>query len=159
MWPQEPDGFQDLKFGNTQTEVKTILKESVGQCYEQQRNGGCQASTKIGDSLVFLTMLFKDKSLSLISGEFPSSEFMTLKPLFLERYGTPTSDKMDTVTNRLGGKFENETLTWTGKNVSLTLERFHSSISKSNFTLSSNTYIEEVKKEQEEKRKQDAKKM
>jgi hypothetical protein len=157
VWPQEPEGFQRIKFGDSPSGL--LAKINTHSCYDKDRDGGCLSSTNVGSSMISLTLLFRDQKLGLISGEFSSFEFMTLKPLFLERYGTPTSDKIETVTNRLGGKFENETLTWTGKNVSLTFQRFYSSIGKGNFTLSSNIYIEEVKKEQEEKRKQDAKKM
>jgi hypothetical protein len=159
IWTKEPEGFQKLKFGDTEADV--LAKEPSFTCMGKPgtvyRN--CFGSTKVGDVLIHQLLIFDEKHLALISATFNSRQFDYMRPLFIERYGEPTGASKKIIQNAMGAKFENETIIWDGKAVVITFQKFSGKITESGFNLCTRAYFEKQQKDREEQLKRDATKM
>jgi hypothetical protein len=86
-WPQEPDGFNGLKFGSTQAAVEkqTALRDAQ----IDSRNGGASYRTrvKVWGIDLDVSVLFLADHLSLISVVYPASDFADVKAKLIELLG------------------------------------------------------------------------
>lgn len=87
-WPQEPDGFNGLKFGATVSEVRT--KTVFGSCLaESFGDVTCSTAISVGDVATNISLTFTNDHLTRFSGTFPSSKLNQLRDIFLHWYGNP----------------------------------------------------------------------
>jgi hypothetical protein len=124
----------------TAERICSVLKDSYG---------GAEAS------LLFALIGGK---VSNMSARFSSKDFAEVAAAMRERFGPPTSEVTDTVTNRAGAQFENETFTWKRGGEIATARRYSGTLDRASVTFISEASIEEFKRRsrgQQRKRAED----
>lgn len=78
------------------------------------------------------------------------SAYPEIKALLIERYGKPTTAKVERLQNKMGATFSSEVLSWNGKSVMLTLQERSGTIDESTAFFSS---VEHLKKKAQDRDK------
>lgn len=130
----EPDGFRGVPWGTNRETVKEQMGLTNPNCFmasESTTAYVCSGTITVGGVEATVGAGFSDAD-ALISVVlfFESKDFDQMKAAFLERYGKPTSRETPTIQNRMGAKFEQERLLWTGTKVVISLSRYADSIDK-----------------------------
>lgn len=84
--------------------------------------------------------------------------FHELVKLFVTRYGAPTKSETETVKTKGGAEFSNELLYWSGKSVSIVLERYDGDINTSTAMISNRSYLNAEAEKRKKKLTEDAEK-
>jgi hypothetical protein len=85
-WPQEPDGFDGLKFGMSPGEVAGIIE--LGERISLDHlNVAFQVRLNIGSLGVAGRLDFHSDQLIMVSGEFDIAGWDSVRSNFMERYG------------------------------------------------------------------------
>jgi hypothetical protein len=117
-WPQEPDGFNGLKFGSTQAAVEkqTALRDAQ----IDSRNGGASYRTrvKVWGIDLDVSVLFLADHLSLISVVYPANDFADVKAKLIELLGPVHKAHSHDV---LDGRTKGEDLFWYSSRVFIRL--------------------------------------
>ncbi|MCA1625999.1 MAG: hypothetical protein LC778_19825 [Acidobacteria bacterium] len=71
--------------------------------------------------------------------------------MFVEKYGEPTSISDDVVTTAMGAKYQNQSLTWFGDEVIITLSRYGGNVNEGLGSITTKQHISESAKEATEK--------
>ena len=108
-----------------------------------------QGLPDLGISGYELAIKVEDKRVKYFNLDAKSSAYPALASLFIDKYGAPTSKKVEKVKTKAGAEFENETMVWKGKAVTIVLEKFGKSINTSTAFLSSNDLMEKSAKSAE----------
>ncbi len=82
-----------------------------------------------------------DYKIAVISVSFKSSDFDAVKTAAIEKYGPGTS-KFETLRNKMGAQFENETISWADSTDILSISRYAGSIDRGTYTIKSISSIE-----------------
>ncbi|RON88458.1 hypothetical protein [Pseudomonas fluorescens] len=140
-WTQEPDSFMGLRFDQKVDVALPACPRGVGihkqMCHEPPYtnlytvNGG--PSVGFGYSLSVFAGGSGVESFYLSTN---SDNFSQLAELFTTKYGTPQSSTSEVVKTKGGASFTNETLSWRGSKVSITLQKFAGDINTSAATIS-----------------------
>ena len=88
---------------------------------------------------------------------FRSFNFLTLRDAFLTRYGEPTSYEKPVLKNRMGAEFQDEILTWNGPTMTISLQKYSSTVTAGGGSLTKHDYRNEVLRHRREQRKGAAK--
>jgi hypothetical protein len=123
-WEKEPDGFRGVKFGATMDELRATHPSTT--CYRQ--NDVCSSTWMIGSVRVKGNWRFRGGALDRIELRFHPRDYEELSGILTERYGAPMFTESSVITNALGGRFDQEELTWIGEAVALHIERYSGSI-------------------------------
>jgi hypothetical protein len=122
-WPQEPDGFNGLKFGSTQAETEQTIK--LESC-ENIRYGNltCKTTLTVAGKTFSGNILFAgpydpktdaligERHLTHITASIGKAEFAFVKAAFIKMYGQP---------HHVGDFGGGEHLTWTGNKAEIGL--------------------------------------
>lgn len=150
-WEKEPDGYRGLAWGAQVTEAPFLAEitgcwcEPGGMCQPTVRPGGtapesrtCFSSVQVGPVPIKDTLLFHGDALEAAVWSFDSRIYEPLRDIYLEKYGPPTTRETKAVQNRMGATFEDETLTWTGARVTVTISRYAGTLTKGAASLMTN---------------------
>lgn len=152
QWPQEPDGFKRIKFGSTEVEAKAIAR--IERCYSIERSQrSCPLEIPLGGSTMGISLMFSGDKFVTAMGGFRSNAFEDVRAAFFETYGKPHHTTQETVQNRLGGTFQNETHSWYGKSVIVLLSRFGDTLDRGMFVVGLRSEMDKETKEREGARK------
>lgn len=83
--------------------------------------------TIAGTSADSVNVFLVDQHISSVSVVFKNESFETIKAALLEKYG-PAPVTHNTLVNRMGARFNNETLKWTEGSDVMTLERYSGNV-------------------------------
>lgn len=157
----EPDSFRNIPWGSPPSVVAEQLKgkdlyEKVS-CYGSGGSSSCMGHVRIGDVRTFVYITFETGGMDHVGLTFPSDAYPRMKIIFVDRYGPPTSSRSETLQNRMGAKYENEILEWTGEKVDIVLHRYGSKLTDSYARIETNESkrrrLEEAKKKLKEGKK------
>ena len=130
----EPDSFLGIKWGDAPEAGQAAIKERNGRtdCKAGTYVGGpqthCFAWLNLGTVPLSGNLRFTTEGFVWAFGGFPSNQYTALRAMFVEKYGEPTSTKEAELSNRVGGRFTNESLVWHGDKVIIRLSRYGSKI-------------------------------
>jgi hypothetical protein len=154
--PGEPEGYKNFKWGMTEDEtgsVQTLFEDTIG-------------AVSVTVSLRFLSEAnalsqqerdWEPETLSTVFISFQSKDYETLKDIFIERYGKPTSSRLDPYQTQGGAKSTNETLMWKGPHSSINLSRYGNRITEGTALLGTNAGLEALSRDREKRIKDAAK--
>lgn len=150
-----PDSYRGVPFGASEARAREIIK--FESCEATPAYFGllaklatrmCVSSFLVGTVKVQDFFHFRKDALVTVHMTFRSNDFENLRGVFIEKYGKPTRDQREILQNRFGAKFENETLTWAGPNVTVTLNRFASDLESGSAFFHVNAFTREYDKAQ-----------
>lgn len=140
-WTKEPDSFMGLRFDQKVDAALPLCPRgtviSKQMCHDAPYTN--LYSVRGGPEIGF------GYTLSVFSGGHGvesfylttnSDNFSKLADLFTSKYGAPMDSSSETVKTKAGASFTNETLSWRGKKVSITLQKFSGDINTSAATIS-----------------------
>ena len=104
----------------------------------------------VGGALADFHMWFLDEKFVHSEFTFDSGHFSTMEAAFKERYGEPTVDQTKEVQSRAGVSFANRELIWTGKDVHISLSKYHNKVTHGRASVRHSAYLEYVQKESKE---------
>lgn len=121
----EPYDFQGLKLG---TELNTVEAQGRWLCRNPDNPiadtvcflDAAHAESIAGVAAQGVMLRFYDGQLSSIVVYFPEGGFGTVLSALKEKYGRPTEEKNDVVSNRAGAKFENHEVVWSNATSTIT---------------------------------------
>lgn len=167
-WSQEPTSFMGINF-------KSNVSDSVPACtqaFAHLEQSICYMSPPMSGLFMFmgtpgLGLQYTNKLFAQVTDgeveyflmETKSSEFNELSRVLITKYGEPAQRAKSKVKTKAGAEFDNETLIWKGKLVSITLEKYGSDINTSTTTLTNNALVAKSAVESERKRNAAASKL
>lgn len=126
---------------------KTKFSDTVCTAYKETIAG---SPAKLG--IVYAL----DYKVNIISILFGSSEYQQIKLALIEKYGM--GDIKDSeVTNRMGARFDNQTVTWTDSASVMTLSKLSGNVDRGALTIRSTTAASELREQMESESKANAK--
>jgi len=155
-WAKEPDSFMGLRFDQKVDAALPACPPGVGiqkqMCHEPPYTnlytvrGGPPVG--FGYSLSVFAGGAGVESFYLTTN---SDNFSQLAALFTTKYGAPLSSTSEIVKTKGGASFTNETLSWRGSKVSITIQKFAGDINTSAATISDIAATEKKAAEREAK--------
>ena len=97
-WPQEPDGFYNIKFGSTKEEAEKVVtferygitRDNWGLTPEDPYPTLGVAHFNVGGVRISASLIFHPaRGLQCIQGTFPTDQFEAVQSAFLKLYGKP----------------------------------------------------------------------
>lgn len=126
---------------------KTKFSDTVCTAYKETIAG---SPAKLG--IVYAL----DYKVNVISILFGSSEYQQIKMALIEKYGM--GDVKDSeVTNKMGARFDNQTVTWTDSENVMTLSKRSGNVDRGDLTIRSTTAVSEFHERMESESKANAK--
>jgi len=126
---------------------KTKFSDTVCTAYKETIAG---SPAKLG--IVYAL----DYKVNVISILFGSSEYQQVKLALIEKYGM--GDIKDSeVTNKMGARFDNQTVTWTDSANIMTLSKRSGNVDRGDLTIRSTTAVSELRERMESESKANAK--
>jgi hypothetical protein len=162
---EEPSGFKEVKFGDSEAVVRSKLRiPSAADCHSMEKSRRwegerfCARGDKIGDVQVKATYVFRSDKLVHIALTFRPESFTAIKDAFLSRFGRPSKIETRPVRTRAGSD-QDEELTWAGGTMTIVLTK-HVMFEKASATyeLLSESSKRSLLLHEEEWKKEDAKK-
>jgi hypothetical protein len=144
----EPSDFRGVPWGASVETVKEKIPEM--SCYESV---ACSGDLWVGTVKTYTRLLLRDGGLDAVIVAFPASDFATIKPIFIERYGQPTSTSTPEFQTKAGTRFENEVLLWVGKKVHVSLRRYGDSLTFGTGRIHTKAGLDEVERQLKERAK------
>lgn len=174
-WKKEPQSFKGVPFNSSEAATKQILADTRPKLEfncSGHADRSCVVSIpelKTADGVVvkpgaeyefegklnFVFKYHKDKFVEAI-GTFGNPNYEQVKAVFIERYGTPTRAQVQTVQSAAGASFENETLSWSGRSVDITLVRFGYRVDEGDVRIYLKSHKKSQQKQDDEKKKKAA---
>ncbi|MDQ3203920.1 MAG: hypothetical protein M3Q94_17430, partial [Pseudomonadota bacterium] len=141
IWNKEPDSFMGLRFDQKVDAAMPVCPRgtviSKQLCHEPPYTN--LYTVRGGPEIGF------GYSLSVFAGgpgvesfylTTNSDNFSKMAALFTSKYGAPMDSSSEIVKTKAGASFTNETLSWQGRKVSITLQKFAGDINTSAATIS-----------------------
>lgn len=156
---EEPEGFKEAKFGDSEQAVRAKLNippptyfpafvlrgqvitpartfdvscHSYGTDEAWLGDRSCSSrAERIGDIPVKVIYTFRADKLVRISLTFSPRAYPQMKLAFLSRFGKPSDVKESVVKTGMGVEYLNETLTWVGPTVKISLFKYLSNVTES----------------------------
>lgn len=94
---------------------------------------------------------------SNMSARFNSRDFANVVAAMKERFGPPSSEEIETVSNRMGVQFQNQMLTWIRSGEIVVARRFAGSLDRASVTFISKAFIQEFERRHGNERRERAK--
>ena len=133
VWMKEADGFKGVRFFSSEDDAKKVV--TFQSCDPQSANTtSCVMMFDVTDRwAIRANFLFVNHQLRSVEGSFPSDGFEDIKDAFRYKYGAPTGDVTSNIQLKTGPTFEQETLTWVGSTVLLTLHKYADTVDEGDF--------------------------
>ncbi len=129
----EPTSFHGIPFGASPEVIRQHLPR-----FRCRREGGptyathhCDGHLMIGTVHAFALIECETAGMDSVALSFAVEKYDEMTSAFLARYGTPTDRETEPLQNRLGAHFLNEILRWTGKVLSIRLEKYGADVTQS----------------------------
>lgn len=155
----EPSGFKGVPFGSSEETLKGKIQ--ITGCHNLRMpifpERFCDARLEIGGVAVEATFSFRSDTLVGINLTFDSQNFSTMEDIFIERYGTPTSQADNQVQTMGGATHVNRTDVWDGSLVHVTLVRYANKITQSLASLITKAEAKKMLDRSDEEKKKAAK--
>jgi hypothetical protein len=159
----EPEGFMIYKWGMSEAQVKEILLNKYSKTFYP--GDSISVGEYIGDVHVYILFSFitsqppdaQESKLGKMTLNFETKDFRSLKAIFLERYGTPTSARSATFTNAFGANLTGDVLEWKGKITTILLNQYGRRLDNGFCVLISKEMQEKEAAEESRKAKEGAK--
>jgi hypothetical protein len=161
-WAQEPTAYRGVPFGAPMVEAREKLRFGAKQCkpaYGQLSKlipgtTSCylHGSLEVGRVRVSETLTFAHDRLAGVAMHFEANDFDSMKAVFLEKYGPPTSETKTPVSNKMGAVFQNEELEWQGPSIRISMTRFVNTLDNSMASLDTVEFDEEYLRRAKEER-------
>ena len=157
-WPQEPTAFRGIPWGSSEKDAKAITNTNF-RCFNNQTEMSvgteriCNASFMLDPVGMTVLLIFSDGKFVSTVGDFNSDDYTTVRTVFVEKYGPPTTTSNSAVKTRMGVEYQQEQLTWVGPNIHIKLSRFGSEATEGSFIISTQEYRNAQIKILEENRK------
>jgi hypothetical protein len=154
----EPDSFRGVPWGATLEETKAALDKAWEATSPGVRdiskpdclgNSYCWMRAVVGRVAGTAGFHFHEGKFVMGNLSFPSSRYVEIREIFVERYGQPTSTSEEVVKNKMGASFTNEYLRWRGEKVSITLRRYTDKLDTGRGTLVTKEEEERLAKQRE----------
>jgi hypothetical protein len=113
----------------------------------------CSTDREIADVPVHEVWTFRDGKLVSVFFIFNSGNYSTLREIFAEKYGPPSTVRHESLQTLMGVRDENETQTWKGEKVSVLLPRYFKKITEGVASIETNAYSGAVSKEADSKKR------
>jgi len=120
----EPDSFQGVPWGASQAEAKRVAaarSEPLRSCFEAAPYQICTTAGAIGSVGATVLFLFRDDKLVNGQWSFASTSFDTVRSLFVERYGAPSTQRDEPLQTVDALRATNRILRWDGNTVVIEL--------------------------------------
>jgi hypothetical protein len=141
--------FEDQHKRYSCEEKKTPLSDVV--CHLNQYQQETVAGTEATAVIVYLV----DGNVSTISIFFKSAEYDPIKVALITKYGTGKISS-ETLTNRMGVQFQNETITWNLPDCLMALRRYAGNANSGSLIIRSNEALTKFIERKREQEKQNA---
>jgi hypothetical protein len=116
-------------------EAKALL-ESKGEKLECFTSRMCLSlRVKIGPTQAHVTYDFIDDKFTGAMLVFAPAQYETLRTIFADRYGPPSSIRDEELKPRAGAAYANEVAVWTGERVVIRIQRYSSKITEGSVTI------------------------
>jgi hypothetical protein len=117
----EPPGFHGVPWGepqmNVQRQFPAFTCTPLGLPL-------CRGNLMLGDFPVDTTFFFGWHGMDRVILLFSPAHFSDIAEAFIARYGQPSSHTQEPIQNRMGAHFLNNSLFWSGAQVSIRLEKY-----------------------------------
>ncbi len=159
-WGKEPTVYKKVPFGMPYAEMEGRIL--LTGCHPSSRDHESGKRTCEGNGFqsngvsVDDVFLFQDDVFVGVTMSFDSDDYERLRDVFVAKYGEPGRLETTRVTTRAGTRFDNETMNWDGRRVSVSLQRYGESLEKGSAAIFLNSYLEQQEKERQERLKKDA---
>ena len=132
----EPDGFRGLPWGATEQQMRSAVSivracEDIRETERWQGHRYCFAQFLIGNVKIDASYAFRDDKFVRVGLHFASQDFENLRAVFVERYGSPTSESRDLAA-------------WNGSATAIALHRRLGSTAKGYASLATQAELREV---------------
>jgi len=158
VFAEEPTGFRNIPFGTTERQIKDLYPDIL--CFSMP-NGphgyvACTMNTEIGDAKVHVSLRLVgepgERQLASVGIGFSPRDYEKLRQAFIDRYGAPTEVRRETLTTRMGAAYEQEKLYWIGATTVTSVSRYGSTVDRGYGAISTKSYGELLKRQQQDKR-------
>jgi hypothetical protein len=122
-WSQEPKSFRGVNFGMTHDEAMSKESWVSNDCPKLIAEKFCSTNHMIGSISVTSNLFFEPKLTSILV-EFAPESFELMKTIFIEKYGSPHSDRYEVKKTGGSGELQDEVLMWRGSVVFVRLEKY-----------------------------------
>ncbi|KWK79404.1 hypothetical protein WM16_07625 [Burkholderia ubonensis] len=129
-----------------------------GMCFDgygRNSYGAIWNTPKLGFGYAVNVMIEDGKPVSFVLQTGPEN-FSQLIDVLIQRYGPPAQTKSGTVQNGAGATFNNQSVRWIGKNVTINAEMRSGTVDKSKVFISDRAYWDTRQGEQEQAAKSGA---
>lgn len=159
-WAREPAAYRNVPFDTPYADfpgrlLLTGCHPGTTDHEPGQRtceSNGFQANgVAVDDVLYFQNDLFVGVSMS-----FDSDDYEKLREVFVFKYGEPSRLDTTRLSSREGGRFDNETMSWDGRKVTVSIERYGESLDKGSASMFVNSYLDEQEKQRRSRLKKDS---
>lgn len=154
QWDREPDSYRGVKWGTALADVPDeLLGRTECLCISGPEHHLCKPRPEkdpkktpasrtcfddfeVGQTHVHSGLMFVAERLAGATMAFDSTGYEALRDVFVEKYGPPKTTKHEELQNRMGARFDNEMLSWAGKDVEIDLARYGSDLTKGHASIS-----------------------
>jgi hypothetical protein len=150
-WPQEPNSFLGIAFGQP-------LRASVRECPSEVQYGhkvyreykaDYPCFNQYGSSYIVYNVrtFYKiypvevNGNVEDVEASFKAWSTQDVAQALTEKFGTAEVDKVIPVQNRMGASFEDHTLTWKGTNVEIDFDSIGSNVDEGSVAAYTNAYV------------------
>src|SRR5258705_12182717 len=121
----EPSGFREVAWGSSSGDLRKKLP--VDYCGDNPQAGHfCRSKTlRIGEVPIgHAVFQFTNDAFDGVMLRFDPKDFDKLSAVFVERYGPPTSQEIQELETRAGGRVTNPILMWSGTATAIRIMRY-----------------------------------
>ncbi|MGB7547458.1 MAG: hypothetical protein WBM14_06905 [Terracidiphilus sp.] len=165
VWPQEPDSFLGIRFGQP-------LRASVVECPHVTENGytsydwpnfgrpcftpseGSPGAYDVYNLGTFYDIYVYEVNgkVECITTKFKAWRADAVAQALTEKFGAAHLDKIVTVQNKMGASFDDRTLTWKGTNVEIDFDSIGSKVDEGGVAAYTAAYVESTTRDQKQQK-------
>ncbi|GEM_PF-2486232 len=162
-WPQEPDSFMGVNFGESFTSQvnrcpskSTIIEKN--RCYnvisEKAEFYEAHNLADLGMYLLDVWPKVKNGNFEGIEFEINRLQYLQMLELLEAKFGKAHAVKDTVVQNKMGAKFQGKVFMWNGMNASIELKEYGSKIDRASVSVFTKSFMDLLNKEQKNKAQQ-----
>lgn len=122
-----PDSYRGIQWGTSEKTARDDIEIHCTNTLDKHTRT-CSSTFQVEDVIATDYFLFVDDKFVGAVIQFDAQSFDSLKATFLANFGSPTSDKVETLQNSIGGSFQNEVLSWTGNTTEVVLQKYDAKV-------------------------------
>lgn len=150
---KKPHSFRDVPWGASEAQVKQKLVSGEDDCMELQDVRHCSTYFDLGDVRITAFLQFANDRFGQVLMWFPSDQFEFVKETFVEKYGRPTSARLEEVRTRMNVPYTNAILKWHWSDVDIFFERYGPDIEQGFASITTREYAAAEAERQKQKKR------